>query len=672
MSSKQIRFTVLFLSALFITTPFISVHFSTGNVEPIAYLVLKTNGGGVFPDYGLYIAEHLREIGIEVVVKIEEWIEYIYPFRPIAYDLAIKELDFKNGVFDPYPYFSKDISPNYYGLSDEMPYGNQSEIMLKEGTLITDIEERKNHYNAWQNLFMDKIVPFIPLFSIPEYIATWFNLIGFNSSWSIVDNLPYIYQNVRHPSQDDLKELIIADKNWRDLNPLQIDDESRDFVTSLLFEPLLQISPEGKPIKTGLIYDWDIINESYYKFYIREGIYWNPSYNCTIRNADSDPLSTNSSDLMVGLQGAFSDGYNHQLTAKDMVFTLLAYATSHVSEFAENYFWLKDIQIDNSDNFSFYITIDGNEKTTEFEPYAPFWNKLNIPCLPEFFLNSTSLSITNTSGNIPVSGLFDGIEDTIEWKDFNKSSFGCGKYLLDYYVKNYFTVLRANSNWYEIGAIDGMYHDLSIETIKIKVLMDTAPIISEFLAGRLDIVKIKYENSFFNNLEKDPLLRCHKLVSNSFSMLIFNLRRPFVGGTDNFVFLDSEGKENYTRGVAVRKAICYAIDREEINQALHGGNLIVSDHPIPEIHSNYYNPDIVKYSHDIDKALDWLYPGYDLYPPHPPIPNLLETLLILGGGIILIGAIPTFFITKGLLEYRRSKKKPSETSTNNTDSVKDM
>jgi len=672
MASRHLRYVVLLLSVLFLTTPFISVQFLTGDVELIASLVLKTNGGGFYPDYGLYIAEHLREIGIEVVVKIEEWIEYSYPFSPIAYDLAIRDLNFKTGTFDPYPFFSEESSLNYYGVDNFMPYGNQSEVMLKEGTLITDFEERKNHYNTWQNLYMDKILPFIPLFSIPEYIATWFNLIGFNSSWSIVDNLPYIHQNGFHPCQDDLKELIIADKNWRNLNPLQIDDESRAFVPSFLFEPLLQISPEGKPIKTGLIYDWDIINESYYKFYIREGIYWNPSYNCTIRNADSNPLSTNSTDLMVGLQGTSSDGYNQQLTAKDMVFTLLAYATFHVSEFAENYFWLKDIQIDNSDNFSFYITIDGNEKTTEFEPYAPFWNKLNVPCLPEFFLNSTSLYITNTSGNIPVRGLFEGIEDTIEWKDFDISSFGCGKYLLDYYVKNLITVLRANSNWHGIGAIDGMYHDLSIETIKIKVLMDTAPKINEFLAGRLDIVKIKYESMLFNNLEKDPLFRCHKLVSNSFSMLIFNLRRPFVGGTDNYLFLDIEGKENYTKGVAVRKAMCYSIDREEINQVLHGGNLIVSDYPIPEIYSNYYNPEIIKYSHDIDKALEWLFPGYDLNPQNPPIPNLLETLLIIGGGIILIGAIPTFFITKGLLDYRRSKKKPSETSTNNTDSIKDM
>ena len=83
MASRHLRYTVFLLSVLFLTTPFISVHFSNGDVEPIAYLVLKTNGGGVFPDYGLYIAEHLREIGIEVVVKIEEWIQYSYPFWPI-------------------------------------------------------------------------------------------------------------------------------------------------------------------------------------------------------------------------------------------------------------------------------------------------------------------------------------------------------------------------------------------------------------------------------------------------------------------------------------------------------------------------------------------------------------------------------------------------------------
>ncbi|MBY9001092.1 MAG: hypothetical protein KGD64_09270, partial [Candidatus Heimdallarchaeota archaeon] len=109
--------------------------------------------------------------------------------------------------------------------------------------------------------------------------------------------------------------------------------------------------------------------------------------------------------------------------------------------------------------------------------------------------------------------------------------------------------------------------------------------------------------------------------------------------------------------------------REEINQAMHLGNLTVTDYPIPEVYSNYHNPDIVKYTYDLDKAFDWLTPGYNL---SQPIPYLLETLLILGGVIIIMSAIPTYFITKGLFDYRKSKRKDSEISANDTDSTKDM
>ena len=42
-------------------------------IEPLANLVFKTNGGGVRADYGLFIAQYLRDIGVELEVKIEEW-----------------------------------------------------------------------------------------------------------------------------------------------------------------------------------------------------------------------------------------------------------------------------------------------------------------------------------------------------------------------------------------------------------------------------------------------------------------------------------------------------------------------------------------------------------------------------------------------------------------------
>ncbi|GAH35873.1 unnamed protein product, partial [marine sediment metagenome] len=72
MNKKVMLFTVIILSSLAVMSVY-NANSTYAGVQPIANLVCKTNGGGVRPDYCLYIAQYLREIGIEIEVKVEEW-----------------------------------------------------------------------------------------------------------------------------------------------------------------------------------------------------------------------------------------------------------------------------------------------------------------------------------------------------------------------------------------------------------------------------------------------------------------------------------------------------------------------------------------------------------------------------------------------------------------------
>ena len=158
---------------------------------PIAELVLKTTGGGVRPDYGLYIAEYLRDINLEVQVKVEEWTVFVgCLLQTHDYDMGIVGLSGGGASPDMRDIYSEEGYMNIFGLDKNMPYGNLSEIMQEEGMNIMDLETRQQHYNNWQNLMMDKIVPMLPLFAPQSYVGTWSNLKGYDAKWGLVNSLP--------------------------------------------------------------------------------------------------------------------------------------------------------------------------------------------------------------------------------------------------------------------------------------------------------------------------------------------------------------------------------------------------------------------------------------------------------------------------------------------------
>ncbi|TFG09487.1 hypothetical protein EU534_02080, partial [Candidatus Heimdallarchaeota archaeon] len=147
-----------------------------------------------------------------------------------------------------------------------------------------------------------------------------------------------------------------------------------------------------------------------------------------------------------------------------------------------------------------------------------------------------------------------------------------------------------------------------------------------------------------------PRFTVYNFPDGNLLFMFFNLRRPFIGGENNDIFLDMPGYENYTKGVAVRKAICYAINRPEINQIIYYGECAISHSIVYPTNTFYYYDNIVKYPYDMNASATWLgYAGYPA-PEFPRDSDIIEDTPMLWSSI---------FASLGLiviLNYKRKKK----------------
>ncbi|MHA1420177.1 MAG: ABC transporter substrate-binding protein [Candidatus Heimdallarchaeaceae archaeon] len=603
---RRITLSVIFY---FIITFSIVNVMGEETVEPYFNLVLRVNGGGNCPDYGLLIAQNLREIGIEVEIKVEPWVGFNY-FDPLfsdEFDMTLSEFsDLKTQ--DMRNFYTEEGNLNLFHLKKSIPYQNESEAMQNEAVTTTDCEERQIIYYDWQILFMDNILPLLPLFSPRQYMATWQNTLGFDSRWDLADSLPYMEFDGFHEGQESLSEINVAYANWRDLNLLKTDDTSSSFMYSLMAEPVIGWSPDLSPLKTSLVTDWKQVDDSHFSLNMRDNVYWNPSFNITDRNASSKPLDPVITPLLTGLKnGEVSNGTNQHVTAKDAVFTYLAWTNSIVSESSFHYNWISNAYCDPVDELIFHIEIDGDPLTPELEPYVDFWSSLHQYILPEFFLNSSDPTVSYTSSGVECTGFYDGILDTDPWVAYSNSAFGCGKYLLDYYIKNSVTVLQASPYWMGIGAIDGTEQDLDIETLNVRVIPGIYEELAEFNAGRLDLTDLSMFPAKRKQMQADPRFEVQSYWDPGFKFLAFNMKRANIGGSDNSVWINGTELGNYTKACAVRKAICYAIDRGEMNQVIHDGECFIAHRPMLNFYGFYgMNVFPIIYNYDLELAWDWM------------------------------------------------------------------
>ncbi|NPD88193.1 MAG: hypothetical protein HGN29_05700 [Asgard group archaeon] len=651
----------LFFSIIICSSMISTQNIVKSDVPMWLNLTLKTSvgGWGVNPDIALYIADYLEDIGIKVNVIIEPWDVFLYDtlLSTHDFDLALVASTGVGETPDWQHYYKEGgFFTSIFGLTNDMPYQNISEGMLEEGLEITNFEERQQHYYDWQQLMMDKIIPLYPLFSSPDFEATWANILGYEGKWGIVDCLPYMSYSGYHEGQESLDEFNI-ETNWVELNPLyrptwglQFDRENTR-VLDLIHEPMIQWSPEQLPIKTGLIYDWTKIDDCHYKFFLRDNVYWNPSYNVTDRDAGSDPLDIiPAGELMLGLKNSeYSDGTNQQVTAKDVVFTLLTFANPNVSYVPGYMEVFSDIYVDPSDPLAFHLHIDGNPETPKLEPYADFWMRLMERIMPEFFLNSTNPAVTYSLGGIKTVGLYDGIWSTPQWFDYSYSAFGCGKYMLDYGGPDSLSVFQRSPFWFGVGAIDGATGLTPfVQTINTNVFSNDAQL-AEFKSGKLDWMILNQFPVDRRLMEDDPRFDIIKALAPNFSYMVFNLRRPYISGDWNYFFNPDKTKKGYTLACSLRKAICYAINKAEINEEVFEEEKIIANSVFYPYTEYYYYDDIIKYDRDLEASYDWLYVKDYL----PDITVTVKNHDKVGEDMIVKARYDNSFdITSSILKYR--------------------
>ncbi|MCG3221472.1 MAG: hypothetical protein H7641_08835 [Candidatus Heimdallarchaeota archaeon] len=280
---KNRKFMLFFLLTCILT---VSAYNSSNNLatgSTIANLVLKTNGAATRPDFGLYIAQYLREIGINVKVTVEEWAIFVGELIATHnYDLGI--VGWGGSITpDMRINFMEKGTMNIFDIRTDIPYCNQSEQMLKVGITIMDFEQRQHHYFKWQELLMDKILPMLPLFTFKRYQAIWSNTKGYDMRWGFVNCAPYMSFDGYHHGQKNISEFNAASGFWLELKPLFIVDSDSAEILELIDEAIVVWSPDQYPLKTGLVHDWEEIDDHHYKFYLRDNIFWNPSVNITER-----------------------------------------------------------------------------------------------------------------------------------------------------------------------------------------------------------------------------------------------------------------------------------------------------------------------------------------------------------------------------------------------------
>ncbi|MHA1355801.1 MAG: ABC transporter substrate-binding protein, partial [Candidatus Heimdallarchaeota archaeon] len=543
-------------------------------------LVAKANFG-IRVDYLMLVKQQVARIGINLDVIGLDWatmVGELIAFR--NFDLCYIALTGGGADPDFTGVYDENGSLNLFGYHTDMDYDDAlgtgtNEWYMRQGNLIMppNSEERVAHYWEWEQYLMDKILPCQPTFTPKAYTATWGNLNGYNISDGLLQSWGKMSWTGTHAGQASTNEIVIGDAPWSDLNPLFQDDTSSRFISGATMDPLIWYDADNSAWP-HLAKSWTHINDTYVRITLREDIKW---------QVDPD--------------GNFTDEY---FDAEDVYFTFFAW--SHSSGDCQGICeWLEEMVV--VDKYTIDLYIDADSGTPENEPYAPYLPDISLKMLPEHYLNQTQ----------DVGGWPDSTH--VSWDTFATHCFGTGLFEIDTLTESVEAILTVNPDCWRLNSTltndpdlnwNERFGDFSggLNQLRIRQL-DSNTEFAEFEFGGVDITDITSNPSKRELFEADPDISIQSAIMYYFGFIGYNMRptRPVIGNPDPW-----DIDPSITKGLAVRKAISYAIDREEINQLLHGGEYTLTDHPIYAAMGVWCNPDIIKYNHDLAKALAYIEP----------------------------------------------------------------
>lgn len=564
-------------------------------------LVAKTNTDGNRPDYLNFLRQYLERIGINLRIINLEWpifLNEVLLFHD--YDVMFIGLAPLSDDPDMLYVFNDQNAYNTFGYDRTMDWNEtlkngMCQWYLEQGRLImpSNSEERVKHYWDWEQYLMDKIVPMLPTFTATGYNGYWSNLIGYNTSEGLEKCWGKMSWDGLHPGQNSEEEICLSGSSWLTLNPLFAAEGDSTRIIGATMDPLVYLELD-KQCYPHLATDFEMLNDTHVRFHLREGIKW-----------QIDP------------EGLYPDEY---FDARDVYFTYYVWKNLSPHQYLFNF--IEDMKIVDPYTFDFYI--DGDPSTLENELFAPFLYYLGMNILPEHYLNQTQL--------------IDGVTPNMghkSWQYFSVNCFGTGLFKFVSYIDGVETNLELFDDcWYLDDSVDKTDMDFEnrfgnyssgLRKLKIREIYYQTSAFAEFLGGKIDILSFSYENAL--EIEGNENFILNSYPSSIFSFYGFNLRedREIVGNREPCSF----DNPNISKGLAVRKAIAYAINRVEMNNVIHGGRFGIWDYPIFPNMGIWCNPNIIRYNHDLEMARYYMgIAGYDLRGCETITETILNPMLV--------------------------------------------
>ncbi|MFW9922069.1 MAG: ABC transporter substrate-binding protein [Candidatus Thorarchaeota archaeon] len=533
-----------------------------------------------------HLKEDLKQIGIGLDIYELDWptmVGQLIAFRDfdicyVGLTGGTKDPDFR-GVYD------ESGSLNLFGYDTSMDWNDTlgtgvNEWYLQQGPLIMppDSMEKIIHYWNWEQHLMDNILPVIPMATQYESEAQWSNLLGYSYAEGLVQSWGKMEWIDYHPEQISLDEVVIAKENAYQLNPLFDQSQTENFVTRAIMDPLVWFDSDTS-CWPHIIQDWIQINDTYVRLNIREGVKWQNDY-----------------------ENIFTNEY---LNARDVYFTLFAY--KYLSNNPYSYEWIKDIKI--IDDFTLDLFIDADPYTDWNEPIA-YLNYLDIPVLPEHYLNQTQLG--------------DGITpDTSHpaWMTFSSYPFGTGIFELNSINYDVETILTMFPDCWKLDPIITADPNLDFERrfgniwginnlrIRHDIMLEYS--LWDFYMGSIDLYKL------MDPSEREYLLWNSDYVIQTklpyrFNFFGFNMRE--TRGTPMQSRDPCPYEPSITQGLAIRKAIAFALNKIKLVEDIYTYNDVhINDYPIYGALKIWLNPDIIKYEYNLELAKYYMFlAGFDL------------------------------------------------------------
>ncbi len=228
--------------------------------------------------------------------------------------------------------------------------------------------------------------------------------------------------------------------------------------------------------------------------------------------------------------------------------------------------------------------------------------------IPEHYLNQSQLEDEKTPDITHSS-----------WEKFSSNCFGTGLFEISNFNPGVETTLLVKPScwWLNSTIIDdpllnwsNRFGDFTsdLDQLRVRMISYAQPKLLELEAGKLDLIPI--DKPFW---QFEPHIEFQARKTWTLTYFAYNIRstRPIFGSQE-----PCPGDPSLSIGLAVRKAVSYAMNREEMNEVIHGDLYHVSNQPIFERLGIWCNPNIIQYNHDLDRARELMTKaGFELEPP---------------------------------------------------------